>query len=320
MIRRLGIACLARPPFWNFLRWRALRGGHLTILCYHTLGPDAGGTDGWTVLARSEFRAQLKALQRTYRIVSLDEALLGPDPHGRPQAVITFDDGDRGLYTYLLPILRETPVPVTIYVATAQFETGRPFWFDRVVNALQGGHDISVNGLGSWVLPTRSGKAHWAVLSDILEALKGANPVDREGLADQVVAQGSHPSDPKTALGPMTRDQLKELAALDDVTIGAHSHGHELLDQIPLSDARQSMARSQELLREWTGQSVHHFAFPNGNHTSALRQAAKDIGFRTATILEDQPAAPDSDPFALPRISVGRYDSHDRVRLRLVGI
>jgi peptidoglycan/xylan/chitin deacetylase (PgdA/CDA1 family) len=115
-------------------------------------------------------------------------------------------------------------------------------------------------------------------------------------------------------------EHLKELAETPGVTIGAHSHGHELLDQIPLQQARSSMARSRELLQDWTGQEVRHFAFPNGNHTQALRDIAGELGFVSATILEERTAPRGVDPFALPRISVGRYDSRNRVRLRLVGL
>ncbi len=316
MIKALAIAALSAPPVWRVLRRQALRDKPLTILCYHTLGPDRGGVNGWTVLRTSDFRAQLADLRAHYDIVSLDEGLSFGG--ARPQAVITFDDGDQGLHAHLLPILRETPVPVTIYVATEQFETRRPFWFDRVVNALQAPQEVRVEGLGTWRLPGTGDKAHWDALRPILQSLKAAAPEVRDWLADQVASQGSEMPDP--ALGPMSREELVELSQQEGVTIGAHTHGHELLDQLPLEVARASIARSRALLREWTGQPVNHFAFPNGNHTSPLRNMVKDLGFRTATILEERTAPRDCHPFALPRISVGRYDSLARIRLRLVGL
>lgn len=318
MIKAAALGVLSAPPLWRALRNRALRETPLTVLCYHTLGPDTGGVDGWTVVPQAEFRAQLAYLKTHYDIVSLDEALGVRTAPKRPQLVITFDDGDKGLSTYLRPILLETPVPVTVYVATRQFEDARPFWFDRVVNALQGSHEIDVTGLGKWKLPIENGKARWMVLGEILQALKLVDPKEREVLADQVVAQGT--SAPLPSLGPMGLDALKELADTPGVTIGAHSHGHELLDQIPLQQAQDSIARSGTLLREWSGQQVRHFAFPNGNHTKRLRDSVRDLGFASAAILDERLAPLDADPFALPRISIGRYDSQRRVRLRLVGL
>lgn len=317
MIRAFVTRLLAAPPVWSVLRRRALGSGTVTILCYHTLGPDRGGVNGWTVLRQGDFRAQLATLAKTYQIISLDDALAGVETD-RPALVITFDDGDRGLYTHLLPILRETPVPVTVYVATGQFEDGHPFWFDRVVNALQGAAQIHLDGIGAWSLPGTGDKAHWDALRPIMAALKAAPPHDREALANQVVAQGTQA--PSPALGPMSAEELAELAAHPSVTIGAHSHGHELLDQIAPEAAHASAGTSRKLLQDWTGQDVRHFAFPNGNATSALSQMIRDLGFASATVLEERVAPEGADPFALPRISVGRYDSLARLKLRMVGV
>lgn len=317
MIRRCALRALARPPVWRLLRVKALRFNPVTILCYHTLSSDRGGVDGWTALRVSDFQAQLTDLQNHYDIVSLDNALTEPTGK-RPRLVLSFDDGDRGLHKHLLPIVRASGLPVIIYVATEQFETGQPFWFDRVVNALQGGCKVSVDGLGQWVLPAEEGSAHWAVLGEVLQALKEADHSARDTLANQVVAQGN--TTQTSPLGPMQLDELRTLAATPGVTIGAHSHGHELLDQIPLEQARESIARSRRLLQDWTGQEVRHFAFPNGNHTAGLRNTVADLGFTSAAILEDRLVNQQADPYALPRISIGRYDSRDRVRLRLVGL
>jgi peptidoglycan/xylan/chitin deacetylase (PgdA/CDA1 family) len=317
MIRTLATDLLAVPPIWSVLRRRALGPGDVTILCYHTLGPDTGGVNGWTVLRARDFRAQLAWLVDAYEIIDLDDALAGAETT-KPALVITFDDGDQGLHAYLLPILRETPVPVTVYVATGQFETRRPFWFDRVVNALQGRARVTLDGIGAWDLPGTGDKAHWDALRPIMAALKAAPTDERDHLADQVAAQGQ--TAPAPALGPMRRAELAELAAHPSVTIGAHSHGHELLDQITPDAARDSVARSRNLLQDWTGQEVAHFAFPNGNATPALSAMIRDLGFASATVLEERVVPEGADPFALPRISVGRYDSLARLKLRMVGV
>ncbi len=321
MIKSTVVQVLGAKPVWSLLLKRALKDRPLTIMCYHTLSADTGGINSWTSLRRKDFKAQLADLQDIYDIVSLDDALAAPPGRtGRPCIVITFDDGDRGLYTHLLPIVQETGVPVTLYIATEQFETGRPFWFDRVVNALQGPGEVGLDGIGRWSLPGSGDKAHWAALGQVLNALKSVPPSEREAAADALVAQGQPPVDNAETLGPMTLEQLQILGKTPGITIGAHTHGHELLDQIPADAARDSVARSRDLLRDWTGQNVRHFAFPNGNHTQSLRDMIRGLGFASATILEDRTAPQGTDPFALPRISVGRYDSRARVRLRLAGI
>lgn len=309
---------LATWPARAALRAFARRGRPVTVLCYHTLGPDQGGSDVWTALRTGDFLAHLAILRESYDIVDLDTALTaGPGQVGRPRAVLTFDDGEEGLHRHLLPMLAAERVPVTIYVATRQIETGQPYWFDRLMGALQGPRtvDLRQQGLGTWVLPAAPGASRWLVLSDLLEALKQTDPRRREELTECILAD--HPPPPgRPPLGPMTHTELVELAASPWVTIGAHSHCHNLLDQIPLAEARESMAQSRALLEAWTGREVAHFAWPNGNHTTELRWIAADLGFRSATALGGLWRR-GVEPFALPRLAIGRYDDAARFRLRL---
>lgn len=322
LLKKAAVRFLASPPAWTFLRNRAQTGQAVAILCYHTLG--AGGADAWTVLRLEDFRRQIAILRRHYDIVSLDKALEGLDPQaessGRPRAVLTFDDGEAGLHRHLLPLVEQERLPVTVYVATDQIATGRPYWFDRVMGALQTDRpqmlDLSAQGLGRWTLPGDDGPGRWRVMGPLLERLKEQEPAVREEIADRIVQSLPEPPQDRRLM-PMSRAQLAELAASPHVTIGAHSHCHSLLDQIPLDQARDSMARSRALLQEWTGQEVAHFAYPNGNYDEELCRTAAELGFRSATILETRLARVDDDRFALPRLPIGRYDSAARFRLRL---
>lgn len=309
------------PPVYRRLHNRALRGDPLTILCYHTLGADDHDMDAWTVLRLRDFRAQIAALRKDYDIVGLDQALDEPG-NGRPRVVLTFDDGDIGLYTLLLPLLRDEALPVTIYVATGQIADTAPYWFDRIMNALQGPGQMQIilTGLGEWTIGPERGVKRWLAISDLLERLKTIPPEQRDALVESVLQQAAPITAPVTPVGPMSLDQLCELATLPHVTIGAHSHCHNLLDQIPLEQAAASIRQSRALLRDWTGRKIRHFAYPNGNHNAALRAELAQQGFASATVLDNALTRQGADPFALSRIGIGRYDSLERIRLRLAGI
>jgi peptidoglycan/xylan/chitin deacetylase (PgdA/CDA1 family) len=322
-LKRAARGILGLPPVQTVLRERALRHDPVTVLCYHTLGPDEGGPDAWTVLRTADFLAHVALLAQVYDIVTLDAALAeGPGRRGktRPRAVLTFDDGECGLFRHLLPLLDDLRLPITVYVATAQIETGRPYWFDRVMGALgTGPREVDLPGVGHWQLPAAPGPGRWALLGDLLEALKQIDHTHREALADRILAE--NPLAPgRPPLAPLTLGELAALAESPWVTLGAHSHCHNLLDQVPPDEAAASMANSRQLLRDWTAQEVAHFAWPNGNHTDGLRRSAADLGFRTALALGGGLWQAGADPFALPRVPVGRYDDAVRLALRLVGI
>ena len=322
-LKRVARRVLGTAPARAVLAARALAGDPVTVLCYHTLGPDTGGPDAWTALRVADFRAQVAMLAERYEIVTLDAALAegpGRAQGGRPRAVLTFDDGEAGLHRHLLPLLDDLRVPVLVYVATAQIESGRPYWFDRLMGALgTGAHRVELPGLGTWDIPAAPGTARWAVLGGLLERLKAESPARREVLTDAIL--DAHPLPPgRPPLGPLTREELAALAASRWVTIGAHSHCHNLLDQLAPDLARDSMARSRDLLRAWTGQAVAHFAWPNGNHTGVLRAEAAALGFATAAALDGALWRRGADLFALPRVGVGRHDDAARLRLRMIGI
>ena len=311
---------LATPLPYRMLRAR--RRGGAAILCYHTLGPDAETMDAWTVLRVAHFRAQIEAIRADWEIVSLDEALAAP-ADGRPRAVLTFDDGEAGLHRHLLPLIEAERLPVTIYVSTGQIETGRPYWFDRVMNALQAEGafvlDLAGHGLGRRAFGGAKGPARWAEISDLLEALKRLDPGPREAAAEAICAEGPG-SAGVTPLAPLTRAELDELARHPLVTIGGHSHGHELLDRIPAGEARASVDRCRALLEDWTGRPVRHFAYPNGNHGGEVPALVAAAGFASATVLGQRLHRPGDDSFRLPRLAIGRYDDVTRLRLRLVEV
>lgn len=317
---------LASPIVYESLcRW-TLRRHPATVLTYHTLGPDDDDFDAWTVTRIGTFRRQMAFLSERYNVIPLGDALQDqPAPQARPRAVVTFDDGDVGLFTHLLPFIEETRIPVTVYVATGQIASGRCYWFDRVMNALQSHRPMPVElrdyGLGNWAFNLERGERNWATIAALLEKLKIAAPETREAAVDAIVRQTEHCERPHfTPLAPLTLGQLQELARSPWVTIGAHTHCHSLLDRISLAEADDSIRVSRRLLRQWTGQEVRHFAYPNGNSTRALESLLPGAQFDTATTADLGLWTAGTRPFAIPRVPIGRYDDWDRFKLHLLGI
>jgi peptidoglycan/xylan/chitin deacetylase (PgdA/CDA1 family) len=326
-LKMLAKRALASPRVYEALRSRALRARPVTVLVYHTLGPDDDDFDAWTVVRISHFRNQIAFLRERYDVITLDEALhaAAPSADARPRVVVTFDDGDSGLHAHLLPFVEEAKIPVTVYVATGQVESGRCYWFDRVMNALQSKRPISVElddyGLGTWLFNLERGERNWLSISTLLDKLKLVAPQVREAAVDAIVSQSRFREAPSfTPLAPLGIEQLRQLAQSSWITIGAHTHCHSLLDRIPLGDAVQSINLSRRLLIDWTGKDVRHFAYPNGNHTRELEDAVAGAQFDTATTAEHGLWDAHTRRFAIPRVPIGRYEDRDRFKLRLIGI
>jgi peptidoglycan/xylan/chitin deacetylase (PgdA/CDA1 family) len=323
LLKTLAKRALTADAPYAALRARALRGNPVTLLTYHTLGADDEDFDAWTVLRRGDFLKQIEELRRDYDIVTLDDALAGRATQ-KPQAVLTFDDGHSGWHEHLLPIVESQALPVTLYVATGHVQSGKPYWFDAVVNAVQTAEPLTLDasdaGLGRITLNADRGEENWLRISALLEAMKALEPEPRDVLAARLVAASDNHRQPRfRALSPLTVAQVREISQSRWVTIGSHSHGHQLLDRIGLPAARDSIAQSLELLSQWCGRSVTHFAYPNGNHNAALAAALPGLGLASAVTTQQRLWRRDGSRYELPRINVGRFDDAARWRLNLLG-
>lgn len=323
LLKTLAKRALTADAPYAALRARALRGNPVTLLTYHTLGADDEDFDAWTVIKRGDFLAQIERLRRDYDIVSLDQALANTDS-ARPRVVFTFDDGHTGWHEHLLPIVEREALPVTLYVATGHVQSGVPYWFDAVVNALQTAEPVTLDagaaGLGRIVLNRERGAGNWLRISALLEAMKALEPAPRDALAERIVAATAARRRPRfRALAPLTVAQVRELAQSRWVTIGSHSHGHQLLDRIGLPAARDSIAESIAWLSEWSGRAVTHFAYPNGNYNAALAAALPALGLASAVTTRLGLWRRQGSRYELPRVGIGRFDDAARLRLSLLG-
>jgi peptidoglycan/xylan/chitin deacetylase (PgdA/CDA1 family) len=315
------------------LRGRVARAG-VTVFMYHDLGADDAVDDAWQVVRRRDFIDQVDYLRRCYDIVDLDTALArlhgglaAPGGHTRPLAVLTFDDGLRGNHAHLLPLLGPLQLPVTVYVATGHVESQQSYWFDRVANALQPGFDgqidLSAFGLGRFEVRGPAGAQRWSLVQRVLASTKQLDAGRCVDVADRVEAQvrgrmpAGSPSAP--ALLPMSLDMVRELAAHPLVTLGVHTHGHELLPLLDTEMARRSVNGARARLQRWTGVQARHFAYPAGRSDAATRALIAGLGYATAVGTQPGVWTTADDLLHIPRMSVGRYDNLATFKLNAVG-
>jgi peptidoglycan/xylan/chitin deacetylase (PgdA/CDA1 family) len=313
------------PVLW--LVRRQLRAGRIPCLMYHEVLADDAGAGLWTVVRAGDFERQLRYLLRHYTPLSIDEAVHEYRRHRRwpnGAVLITFDDGYAGNLNTVLPIVQSQRVPVTVYVATRWVQDGRLHWFDRMMVYLAGQSPVQVDlrdyGGAVFTISGHADTEHWwNDVSAVLGFLKSL-PEDVRGRAVDQVTVTAFETDPAGHLAPLTIAQLRELADSDLVTIGAHSHEHEILTGISLKAARQSVTRSRDLLEQWTGSAVRHFAYPNGNHSHGLANMLQDISFDTAVTTRPGLWKPDDNLLELPRIGIGRFDPGGYFRTRTAGL
>lgn len=298
---------------------------HTATLMYHDLAHDDADIEAWTVVRESDFLRQIDYLGRHYEFVTLDQAIARMHQGDtRPMAVITFDDGDRGNATVLRPIIESLRIPVTIYVATRQVAEASGYWFDQIVNALQTNHTVNVDlrahGLDEYAINQVRGSKNWEHIQRLLEDLKSLSPEARVPAVSAALTQ-LKPVERRhnSQVEPMSIDELKALAACPYVTIGAHSHCHNILTQLDAAEAENSVRLSKALLEQWLERPMEHFAYPNGSYNDTVADIVRHAGFRTATCTDWRLWQRQDSLHKIPRIAIGRYDTLEKFKLNLLG-
>lgn len=310
----------------DLLRKSRLRSKSL-VLMYHEIAPCSGTPAAWMVVTDEDFREQMDYLGRHFAVVSLPEGLAAghQSRDGRPLAMVTFDDGYAGMRQSLLPYIESTGLPVTIFVATRGVLEGRLYWYDRIINALDRDEVIEIDlgrfSLGRYRLPVGDPADRWRETERLLSGLKSLDPSVREFAAAEVtVAILPGAGGPQRTLAYLTVEDVMQLSHSPFITLGAHSHSHEILTQLDADAARASIVMSKSLLEEWTGKTVTCFSYPNGNYSRTVASIVRETGFTCAVTTESRPWAPEDSPYAIPRFGIGRFDPSRRFRLMTAGV
>lgn len=296
------------------------------VLMYHEVLPDHIDLPSWLVVRETAFVSQMTWLRQHFEVVDLDAALVwlcsgqGSRQGQRPLAVVTFDDGYAGNLDCVLPIMRRLNLPFTVYVATTVLKFDGRFWHDDVACALlareRGSLSIETSSGELRYSPGYGGPAwRWARINQVLEAIKQLPAQERRLIADRLGGRSIVPE-----LRMLKRSNLISLFRDPLVTIGNHTRGHELLDQLTLEEARKTIIEAQRDLSDCTGTEPRHFCYPNGNYHSDTVQLVRELGFTTATTTVSEFWTDPAARLMIPRLSVGRFDSLGRFRARALGL
>ncbi len=297
------------------------------VLMYHEIADDSDEIEAWTVVRKSEFIRQMEYVSAHFDILSMEDALermeTGRNCSKKPAALITFDDGYNGNNRVLLPIVKSMNLPVTVFVASWAVKEGLLYWYDRIINALQGNAprtlDLRRLALGNYSINRYRGAENWREIERLLRDLKALDPHERastvESILSELVPQEGRPY----SLSPMSHEELVEISGCPLMTIGAHSHCHNILTQLSGEEIRKSVKTSKELLEEWTGRRIRYFSYPNGNFDDGVVDIIRDLGFECGFTTVPRPWGKEDSVFTIPRIGVGRYDSFENFKIKVSG-
>jgi len=308
-VRRLGGSHdFQSRPESRWPRLRRFAGSKFAILCYHRVG-----TEGVPLFSRLDpgvFEAQMRYVQRHYRVVSLGQmsSELLSDRKVQPTVTITFDDGYRDLYSCALPVLQKYEIPATIYLIGQSMETGEAPWYDRIF--------VAIDAAPGPVLEVHIGATRRFVLS---------SPGDRAGAAWEIICYLRSITDlgrrkwcrefEKQIPVPQRRlerrmldwEQVRAMQK-SGISFGAHTMTHPAVSRLDDPALEEELGRSKQLLENGLGEAVEHFAYPFGKPSDcslAAEECFVKYGYRSAATTTEGFNLKGDNLYRLRRLQVG---------------
>jgi peptidoglycan/xylan/chitin deacetylase (PgdA/CDA1 family) len=152
--------------------------------------------------------------------------------------------------------------------------------------------------------PTRRHRVHdelWSVLVTL-------EPTARFAVVARLYEWAETPATPRPSHRTLTKDGLREMARGDLIDIGAHSVTHPGLASLPKHLRLGELVDSKAQLEAMLGRPVRGMSFPQGRSSREVQQEAREAGYAFACGSVYEAVTARSDPFHLPRVSVGDWD------------
>ena len=145
--------------------------------------------------------------------------------------------------------------------------------------------------------------------------------LDGDGLFPWLTRNGSRRNGTQGRLDrhAMTVSNVKELAAIEGLSLGSHTVSHAVIPGLKEAEIREELQNSKRALESWTQKRVDCFAYPEGRFkaqgreqaplSAALESGAEErilaeCGYLMAATTQNEFITADTDPYLVPRLNV----------------
>jgi peptidoglycan/xylan/chitin deacetylase (PgdA/CDA1 family) len=249
------------------------------------------------------FRVHMKQLAKNWHVVTLKSLVSAVESGAtipKRTVAVTFDDGWIDNYTEALPILKETGIPGSIFVATGYIGTGDLFWTDKIQIATsqltkssqltqartaildQLSNDPLLGGIAQLLFDNTG-----ISISDRIELaitkIKGLQLAGRVKVVDTIWRAAKEFIDIRIPRQFMNWEEVRALAAAG-IEVGSHTHKHFNSTLLSAEQFRDEVLNSYTELRRNQLTPLDIFCFPGGYHTAANLAVLKKEGIKHALL------------------------------------
>jgi poly-beta-1,6-N-acetyl-D-glucosamine N-deacetylase len=226
-------------------------------------------------------------------VADLEGIMNNQKPFPKGAVVITIDDGWQSNLDNIVPVADKYKVPVEIFVSTEVVEKGNGYWWSYIVEARKMG-----------------------LSSEPVEFFKTIDNEDRVKILEETKTKIQLKRE------ALTVDQVSEISKNQFVSIGSHSVSHPILPRCSNEASKYEIFHSKEVLEQWTGKQVKHFAYPNGDYSNREISFLKRFGYTIAFSTEQKYLTKEklATQYKLPRFMMVETATFEENICRIVGV
>jgi peptidoglycan/xylan/chitin deacetylase (PgdA/CDA1 family) len=332
-LTRRGLDILQMSQLYRLLqpKWG---GRGLIFTLHHVISPERRVTEPFCpnrILEVSpEFLEQTIQLVRRagLDIVSLDEARRRILDKGKVRRFVCFtlDDGYLNNFTTALPLFEKLEVPFTVYVTTGLIDNKAILWWEHLENIIRRESWIDVVLADQqFKMSAGSTAEKYRAFESIYWFLRDLPFAAQQEAVIHLLENFNESAEGQCKDMAMNWAMVKKIANSEFGTIGAHTVNHYALSKLPPESIENEVAESKQILKEKTGLTPQHFAYPFGDaHSAGSREFTllEKLGFMTSTTTRKGMVFREHGEYlqALPRVSLnGDYQLDRYVQLYLSG-
>jgi peptidoglycan/xylan/chitin deacetylase (PgdA/CDA1 family) len=256
------------------------------------------------------FREQLRLLREWGVAMPLEElaanAAAGTLP---PRAfAITLDDGYYDAFD-AAALLGEVGVPATFFINSARLAEEREGWWDRLARVfLQCEPLPEALERSGRLLPTRTPAERSDALATVHDEILRLSAPARDELVKDLERWSGHVLSPRPSHRLLTEREVRQLAALEGVSIGAHGVEHLWLPSLSAEAQRREIGESRRALQSLLARPVRAYAYAYGAFDERSVEEARRCDFAAAVTVAEEVVPAEVDVLRLPRLTAPPLD------------
>jgi peptidoglycan/xylan/chitin deacetylase (PgdA/CDA1 family) len=251
------------------------------ILCYHGIDLHGNKQLNMRFFSKNSLENHFIYFKKHFNVISVQDYFLGKFDDNKFNLAITFDDGYKNNFKYLIPLAEKYRVPVSIFVTGINNTPYNFLWADFIdivskYSKLQKieidnilfvkKRNIYTNSDNISIQKLIKEKGDWNFKETLFRAL----------INEFNMITKKHNLDDYWQL--MNDDEIKKASKSDFITIGSHGYFHNNMDKIPISLAEEELLNSKKYLENLTQQPISEIAYPDGAYSREIIKVCSDLG------------------------------------------